>query len=394
MGTATVAYRWRHPLRGRNPDETHRAATPLELFYDLVFVIAIAQAALGLHHGIAENHVAEAVINYVVVFFAIWWAWMSFTWFASSYDNDDVPYRLGVFAQLTGAVLLAAGVGRVFEDRDFTIVLIGYVIMRIAAVGQILRAAKHNQEERATEYKGALSLIVMQALWIALIVFMPKVWVIPGAVVLGAMELITTALVNQSRQTRNWHREHISERYGLLTIIVLGETFLVAAIAVQYMFDQGVFDASLLPLLIGGLLTVFAMWWLYFDEDASYLLDNAKTAYMWGYGHYVIFAAAAAVGAGLAVALDVATHHAHVTATVGAMALAIPVAVYVLAVWFLQERPSDSNDGKHLPYGALLLLITPWLPEPVLAVGVLLYLMVAVKVTLRHRAASVSSAQS
>lgn len=391
MTLQTSSYRWRQPLRGRDPNEPHRAATPLELFYDLVFVIAIAQAAMGLHHGIADDHVLDAVVNYAVVFFAIWWAWMSFTWFASSYDNDDVPYRLGVFVQLTGAVLLAAGVGSVFENRDFTLVLLGYVIMRIAAVGQILRAAKHNPQARETEYKGAFSLIFLQALWVGLIVFMPKEWLIPGAVVIGGLELVTTVWVNQKRKSRNWHTEHIAERYGLLTIIVLGETFLVAAVAVQFIFEQGAWDAGLVPLLVGGLLTVFAMWWLYFDEDSSYLLDDAKTAYMWGYGHYVIFAAAAAVGAGLAVALDVATHHAHVSETVGALALAIPTALFVLAVWMLQERPSGSNDGRHLPLGALLLLGTPWVPEPALAVGVLLSSMVAVKVALRHRASAAAS---
>ncbi len=394
MASQNQTYKWRLPLVGRNPNEGHRAATPLELFYDLVFVIAIAQAAAGLHHGIVENHIQEAVVNYLVVFFAIWWAWMSFTWFASSYDNDDVPYRLGVFLQLTGAVVLAAGVGRVFDGRDFTVVLIGYVIMRIAAVAQILRAAHHNPLERATEYRGAITLIIMQALWVALILFMPQAFVIPGAIVLGTLELATTAWVNQQRKSRNWHRHHISERYGLLTIIVLGETFLAAAIAVESMFEAGAFEARLLPLLAGGLLTVFAMWWLYFDEDASHLLDNSKLAYMWGYGHYVIFASAAAVGAGLAIGLDVATHHAHISAVAGSLALAIPAAIYILAVWFLQERPSESNDGMHLPIGALLVLATPWTPEPAFAIGLLMSLMVAIKVMLRHRASEPMGAEA
>ncbi len=386
MSTTGTVYRWRQALRGRNPEEPHRAATPLELFYDLVFVIAIAHAAAGLHHGIAENHIVDAVINYVVVFFAIWWAWMSFTWFASSYDNDDVPYRIGVFIQLTGAVVLAAGVGRVFENRDFSIMLIGYVIMRIAAVGQILRAAHDNPDERRTEYTGAATLVFMQMLWVALILFMPHAWVIPGAIVLGSLEMGSTAWVNQRRKTRSWHQEHISERYGLLTIIVLGETFLAAAIAIESMFEAGAFEASLLPLLIGGLLTVFAMWWIYFDEDASHLLDDAKTAYQWGYGHYVIFAAAAAVGAGVAISLDVATHHAHVSEWVGGMALAIPTALFLFATWYLQERPSNSNDGIHMPLGAVLILATPWTPEPAFAIGALMTLIVAIKVFLRHKA--------
>ena len=88
----------------RSPHEAHRTATPLELFFDLVFVVAIAQAASGLHHAVAELHALDGLIGYLMVFFAIWWAWMAFTWFASAYDCDDVPYRLLVFVQIAGAL--------------------------------------------------------------------------------------------------------------------------------------------------------------------------------------------------------------------------------------------------------------------------------------------------
>ncbi len=380
------AYRWLQPLKGRDPHEEHRAATPLELFFDLVFVVAIAQAAAGLHHGIVEDHIQDAIVSYLLAFFAIWWAWMSFTWFASSYDNDDVLYRVGVFVQLTGAVVLAAGIGRIFEDRDFTLALVGYIIMRLALIGQTFRAARHNPKERKAEYSMAGLLLGMQILWGVLILAAPKAWVVPGAITLGTAEMVSYAWANSKRVDRTWHQEHIAERYGLLTIIVLGETLLAVSWALETIFDAGEFAVSLMPLLIGGLLTVFSLWWLYFDEDASYLLNDARTAYQWGYGHYVIFAAAAAVGAGLAIGLDVATHHAEISAVTGAMALAIPAALFVFAVWFLQERPSESNDGIHMPFGALLLLATPWTPEPALAIGLILAVMVAVKVILRTKA--------
>jgi low temperature requirement protein LtrA len=96
-------------MEPRSPGETHRTATPLELFFDLVFVVAVAQAASALHHGIAEGHAGESVLSYGIVFLAIWWAWMNFTWFATSYDNGDVPYRLLVFVQMTGALIMASG---------------------------------------------------------------------------------------------------------------------------------------------------------------------------------------------------------------------------------------------------------------------------------------------
>jgi low temperature requirement protein LtrA len=102
-------------MRPRSPEEAHRAATPLELFFDLVFVVAVAQAGLALHHSLAEGHILEGIIGYTAVFFAIWWAWMNFTWFASAYDCNDVPYRVATFVQLAGALILAAGVPQAFE---------------------------------------------------------------------------------------------------------------------------------------------------------------------------------------------------------------------------------------------------------------------------------------
>ncbi len=68
-----------------------------------------------LHHAIAEDHVADGVVGYLLVFFAIWWAWMNVTWFASAYDTDDVAYRLLTFVQIAGVLVLAAGVPRAFD---------------------------------------------------------------------------------------------------------------------------------------------------------------------------------------------------------------------------------------------------------------------------------------
>ncbi|WP_371595075.1 low temperature requirement protein A [Rhodococcus sp. YH3-3] len=78
-------------MRARSRDEDHRASTPLELFFDLCFVVAAAQAGVQLVHAVAEGHYADGIAGYMFVFFALWWAWVNFTWFASAYDTDDVP---------------------------------------------------------------------------------------------------------------------------------------------------------------------------------------------------------------------------------------------------------------------------------------------------------------
>ena len=96
----------------RERGEEHRASTPLELFFDLCFVVAVAQAGVQLAHALAEGHIWSALPHYLFTFFGIWWAWMNFTWFASAYDTDDVPYRVATLVQITGALVFAAGVPR------------------------------------------------------------------------------------------------------------------------------------------------------------------------------------------------------------------------------------------------------------------------------------------
>jgi low temperature requirement protein LtrA len=86
-----------------------------------------------------------------MLFFAIWWAWMNFTWFASAYDTDDNVYRLATLVQITGALTLAAGVPRAFDETDHRLVTYGYVIMRAGPlVAQWLRAARSDPERRRT----------------------------------------------------------------------------------------------------------------------------------------------------------------------------------------------------------------------------------------------------
>ena len=95
-------------MRPRDEDEAHRASTPLELLFDLSFVVACRRSR-ELHHDIADGHAGPGAGAYAMVFFAIWWAWVNFTWFASAYDTDDVPYRLLTMLQMAGVLVLAAG---------------------------------------------------------------------------------------------------------------------------------------------------------------------------------------------------------------------------------------------------------------------------------------------
>ena len=370
-------------MRPRSPHEPHRTATPLELFFDLVFVVAIAQAAGSLHHAIAEAHAAEGIVGYLMVFFAIWWAWMNFTWFASAYDCDDVPYRLAVLLQMSGALIVAAGVRGMFASPTPNLTVIaGYVVMRVALVGQWLRAARSDPGHRPTALRYARGIAAIQIAWVGML-FVPDYWM-PGFIVLISLEMAVPAWAERATPT-TWHAHHIAERYGLFTLIVLGESILAATTAVQSALTPGTSVRPLLPLVGGGLLIVYSMWWIYFDRPVHDLLTSLRKAIVWGYGHYVIFASAAAVGAGLAVAVDQATHHAKIGVVGAGYAVAVPIAAYLLSLWVLHDRPAYQWSRRLGPAVAALILIAPLTRHGVPVIGLVLASLVGTKMLLRPR---------
>ena len=374
-------------MRARSPHEPHRVATPLELLFDLVFVVAISEAASGLHHAVAEGHVAGGLVGYAMVFFAIWWAWMNFTWFASAYDVDDLPYRLAVFVQITGALILAGGIPAMFESHLPNVAVVaGYVVMRLAMVVQWLRAAAADPERRTTARRYAAGIAGVQVCWIAgLSAPQAWSWMFPSFV---ALELLVPAWAERTSMT-TWHPHHIAERYGLLTLIVLGESILSATAAVQSSLAAGDRLSALVPVITGGLLIVYSLWWIYFDRPAHDLLTSYRRAFLWGYGHYFVYAAAAAIGAGLGVAVDLAGGHAAIGAVGAGLAVAVPVAIFLVSLWILLDRPEYGWTRSLGPIAAAIALLTTLTARPVLWTGVTLALLVAVKLVFHRDAGHV-----
>src|ERR671919_2555388 len=125
-------------MSGRDPDEQHRAATPLELLFDLTFVVAFGIAADQLAHYLAEDHIRTSLLSFVFVAFGISWAWINFSWFASAYDTDDWVFRLLTLIQMLGVLIFALGLPDMFASLDHgdtvdnRVMVGGYVVMRLA----------------------------------------------------------------------------------------------------------------------------------------------------------------------------------------------------------------------------------------------------------------------
>ncbi|WP_026930427.1 low temperature requirement protein A [Glycomyces tenuis] len=378
--------RWHRPMAPRRADEAHRAATPLELLYDLVFVVAIAQAAVGLHHALAEAHWQSGIVGYAMVFFAIWWAWLNFAWFASAYDTDDTLYRIAVMVQMAGALILAAGIESAFEHRDFLVVTIGYTVIRLAMVSQWLRAARADTGHRAACLRYAVGLTIVQIGWLSILALPDSARGIAFAVMVCA-ELAVPVIAERASAT-TWHPHHISERYSLFTIIVLGETVLASTLAVKAAFDTGHDRVQVLVTAAAGLVVLFSMWWLYFDRPVHDLLTNLRMGFRWGYGHYFVFASAAAVGAGTEIAVESIEGETHLGPIASAAPVAVAVAVYVLSVWGLQVLPRGRGQlAWAYPLCAALVLASAFAPQTLVVIALLLAGLVAWTVAVNHREA-------
>ena len=379
------------PLRPRDPEERGRVASPLELLTDLCFVVAVGQAAEALHHGLVGGHAGAAVLGYAMAFFAIWWAWLNFSWFSSAYDNDDVGFRLLTILQIIGVLTLAGGIvslsaGLEEGSGHFGLIVVGYVIMRVALVLQWLRAARNDPAHRRTCLRYAAGIVVVQLGWVA---YYPathvEALVVPLFVVLVAGELAVPSWAERTGAT-TWHPHHIAERYGLFFMIVLGETILSSTLAVQEAFTgETEHRLAVAAVTLGGVLIVFSLWWLYFSRDAADVLGRARlegthVEYLFGFGHYVIYAAAAAVGAGLAARAEYVAEPGdpHLDLVTSA-AVTVPVAVLLLALWAVHLRLHDASWRTGPPFfgaAAIVLAGTPLPFSELLAGGVLALLVV------------------
>jgi low temperature requirement protein LtrA len=346
----------RRRFTGRDPREGHRAATPLELLYDLTIVVAFGTAADELAHYIAEDHVGPGLAGFVFAAFAVSWAWVNYSWFASAYDTDDWVFRLATMVQMVGVIVLALGLPQMFasidhgDTLDNGVMVAGYVVMRTALVFLWWQVSRHDPERSPAARKYMLTVGVAQVGWVALAV--ADLPIVETFVLFGALlgvELVGP-FVAERRADTPWHAGHIAERYGLLVIITLGEVILgtVAALNAVVHGEAGwTVDAVLLA--VAGVGLTFGSWWMYFAVPwAVPLVRHRRRSFLFGYGHLLVFGALAAMGAGLHVAALALEDEAKIGATGIVLSVAIPFAVYSTAFYALYSLLFRTHDPFHL----------------------------------------------
>lgn len=355
------------PMTGRDPSEPHRAATPLELLFDLTFVVAFSQAGTQAAHLLELGHTGAAIGAFAFSMFAICWAWINYSWLASAFDNDDLFFRIATLVQMVGVLVLALGLPPLFHSfdegahLDNGVVIAGYVIMRVSTIALWLRIAAHNPRLRRTALAYATLIGIAQVGWVIQIFINPPLGVtLVITTSLTLFELATPIVAEYRFGFTPWHPRHIAERYGLLVIITLGEVVLGTILAISAVVEeQGwTFETGLVA--FGGTALAFGLWWVYFMLPSGEVLTrHPRRGFVWGYGHIVLFASLAATGTGLHVAAYVIEGVAHIDESAALATVVVPVAIFMVGLFTLYSLLLMQFDGFHvlLFAGAVLMLV-------------------------------------
>jgi low temperature requirement protein LtrA len=290
---------WLQPPRlriGEENEQEHRHATWLELFYDLVFVVAVSQVSHNLYADVS----VAGVFSFIFLFIPIWWAWIGTTFYANRFDSDDIGHRLLIGLQMLAIAALAVNVHHGLGETSAGFAL-AYAAGRAILVIEYFRAAKYIPAARGLATRYGTGFAIAASLWLVS-AFVP----IPLRFILWGIGLVidfaTPITAPKSLQLGLLpHPEHLPERFGLFTIIVLGE----AIIAVVDGVAEQKWDVRSAISAVLGFSIAFGLWWIYFENVGGSALRSAGAGgrieifQVWLYGHLPLVIGLSATGVGV-----------------------------------------------------------------------------------------------
>lgn len=334
-------------LRTLETEAEERTATWTELFYDLVFVVAVAK--LGhrfLYEVIAHDLSWTGFIEYAGLFTVLWWGWASFTFFADRYDTDDPIQRLLAVSQMVAVAGMAAAFG--FGDQALETIsrpfAIAYIGVRIALLAMYARAwwNVHSSRKLIAGYLQGFSLDVV--VW-AISIFVPPPWRYVLWVVGMVISLATPWLMRREQARTPLSISHLPERFGLFTILVLGES--IAAV-VAGLADQE-WQVGATAGAVAGVMMATSLWWVYFDNlegsvvrrDPNRKHDWHPTA--WIYSHLPLAIALTMAGIGAEELVAAAAGHEFESSLRWLSVFGVSGAYLSMAMILTSSTSSDAN---------------------------------------------------
>jgi low temperature requirement protein LtrA len=309
-----------------------RRASYLELFFDLVFVVAIAQLA----HELVVDHSLRGFGIFAALYLPVFLAWQGFSFYADRFDTDDVVFRLVMFAAMLAIAALAIQIPEVAHGASTGFVL-AYVVLRSLMVGLYLRSYRHIPEARALIGRYAVEYSLAIAVWAVSLAFDPPFrYVLWGIAI--AWELSVPTMARRLFSSIPVHGSHVPERFALFTIIVLGETIVVVALG-----TSGSEWAASAAVVAGlGFVCAAAMWWVYFGGGGEVTMKPRPLEIIaFTHVHIPLLAAVTDVSAGVSPAIEQASDDALDTGT--RWALAGGTALYLVCATIAQSMTVEGT---------------------------------------------------
>lgn len=285
--------------------EDKRSATWLELFYDLAFVVAVAVLSGRLLGDITF----ETLASFFAYFALLWWLWASHTYYADRYDTDDLAYRLLAAGQMLSVVIIAAAMSG--DTTSTAAFAVGYALSRWLLVAMYWRAFRHVPETRELVRGYLIGFGLAALVWTAAIFVPDSARFTMWAVALG-IDLATPWVMRREQAKVPLDVSHLPERFGLFTILVLGES--IAAVVAGLTHTTW----SPAPIVAAGAAIgiATAFWWMYFDNARGRVVRRDPSVRktwrptVWIYTHLLLAASLAALALAMERAIEGAGHGA------------------------------------------------------------------------------------
>ncbi len=297
------------PIASHSEDEGHRQSSWLELFVDVGFVMAIGATSSSFEDGLSSS----SLLTYVSSFLIIFWIWNRITWYATFYDNGDVPFRLSLIATVFCVLGIASSVDGVLAG-NFVQLTLYYLLIEMILLylwSRVWRRSINSKDRTQAKYFFSSyaigTLLIASSLLIGnelLLLFWASAILIEAIGPIIAWQKLGGEIAVNT--------DHIVERHGLFTIILLGEGIL--AISSNMVFPASI--ENILPLATGyGIIAL--LWWTYFDYGFGFstnLSNNSIRVFVFGYGQFFVFLSLSLIAVSIELGLHAlplveATHH-------------------------------------------------------------------------------------
>jgi low temperature requirement protein LtrA len=358
-------------LRTIEPTTGERHASWLELFFDLVFVLAVAQVA----HVLSGHADFGGFLKYVALFVPVWWSWVGYTFYADRFETEETIYRVLMFAGMLAVAALSLSLENAFSAAGDQPLIISYVLVRLVLIVLYIRSAYYVPLARAFSLQFIYGIGIAAGLLLVSLFFEPPARYVIWAIAI-ALELVTPFLNLKTARIIPIDRSHVPERFGLFTIIVLGEAVIATANgASKVQWNPATITAASL-----GFAMAACIWWINFDfvEDSAVKSKALWRRIVYLYGHLFIVACIVATGIGVEHAIKESVEaHLHLPTL---MLLCGGIAVYLAVITVIRLATGVCNliNTRLAAIAATLLILCfgQFLP-PLAVLSALLAVMIA-----------------